>query len=67
VAGLTLALLGLIALAPWLATFVEPWGALLTVDVTALPGVQGSRLLAGGVAMLLVIASLAVYVVVVEE
>jgi hypothetical protein len=67
VAALTLALLGLIALGPWLAAFVEPWGALLTIDVTALPGVPGSRLLAGGVAMLLVIASLAVYVVVAEE
>jgi hypothetical protein len=65
--GGALAVVCLVALAPWLTSFLEPWLGALTVDVTGVPGTLSGKLLAGGVASLLVIASLAVYVVVAEE
>jgi hypothetical protein len=67
VAGGALALSCLVALAPWLTSFLEPWLGLLTIDVTGVPATESGKLLAGGVASLLVIATLAVYLVVAEE
>ncbi len=66
-AGVALALVCLVALSPWLASVLASSKAFLTLDVPDLQTIQGGWLLAGGAATLLLIASLAVYVVVTED
>ena len=66
-AGAALALVCLIAAFPWLLSFLVSSGAFIAVDVGDVRAIQGGWLFAVGAATLLVIASLAVYVVVADD
>lgn len=66
VTGLALALAGLVAVLPWLASWLASARGFLALDVPDI-ALQGGWLLAGGVATVLVLASLALYVVVAED
>ena len=66
-AGVALALICLVALSPWLASFLASSRTLLVPDVPDIRAMQGGWLLAGGAATLLLTGCLAVYVVVAGE
>ena len=66
-AGAAVAVLCLVAVFPWLLSFLVSSRAFLAVDVGDVRTIQGGWLFAVGAATLLVIASLAVYVAVADD